>query len=414
MKTKSIIIVPDGLADDPGSCANGQTPMSVANTPCLTALSKYSTLGRCRTVPDGFVPGSDVANMSILGYPPKNFFTGRAAIEAAAHDITVRSGHTATRLNFITLSQNECYEQRKMLSFNAGGISNKEAAELLKSLSVFAKKNFPELELRFCESFHHIVISPENIKSDASPPHDIVGQAIGAHLPTDPVILEFVMRGTELLTKHPVNRRRMAHGELPANAIWLWSSGGAMCLESFTGKYNGTRACMISATDVLRGLAKSMDIDCIHVDGANGTLDTNYAGKGRAAITALLYRCYDLAYIHIEAPDAAGHAKRSDDKIKAYEHIDKYIIGPLTNALSQARKPYRLLVLPDHFTSSLDGNHGAAPVPYLLYDSEKDHITYQWHSFCESYVSNLPIVNATTLMPILLGDDNDDNLRHSA
>lgn len=411
---KSIVIVPDGLADLPGACANNQTPMSVANTPCLTVLSKYGKLGRCRTVPSGFIPGSDVANMSILGYDPKTSFTGRAAIEAAAHDIIVEPNYIVTRLNFITLSSDNCYKNRKMLSFNANGLSESEASELLKSLTELAKKSFPELKLIFCEGFHHVVISPECIKSDASPPHDIVGQAIGAHLPNNPVILQFIMRGAELLSEHPVNRRRVSRGELPANAIWLWSSGGPICLESFTSRNNGVRACMISATDVLLGLAKSMDIDCIHVEGANGTLNTNYAGKGQAAIAALLYNCYDLVYIHIEAPDAAGHAKRAVDKIIAYERIDKYIVGPLTQALSQANEPYRLLVLPDHFTSTLDGNHGAAPVPYLLYDSAKDHFAKRYACFCESYVSNLPIVNATTLMSILLDDDNDDSLRYFA
>lgn len=411
---KFITIVPDGLADCIGSCANNQTPMSVANTPYLSALSKYSKLGRCRTVPNGFIPGSDVANMSILGYNPAVDFTGRAAIEAAAHDITVKPGHTATRLNFITLSQDEGWEQRKMVSFNAGGISNKEASELLKSLSALAKRDFPELKLSFCESFHHVVISPERIKSDASPPHDIIGQAIGAHLPTNPVILDFVMRGTELLENHPINRRRALRGELPANAIWLWSSGGAMCLESFAQRNEGTRACMITATDVLRGLAKSMEIKCIYVDGADGTLNTNYVGKGQAAINALICEGYDLAYIHIEAPDAAGHAKRSDDKIVSYERIDEYIVGPLTQAMHAAGENYRLLVLPDHFTSTIDGNHGAAPVPYMLYDSTACRIANRYARFCEAYVRNLPVINATALMSILLKNNADESICYPA
>ena len=411
---KTFIIVPDGLADYPGSCANSQTPMSVANTPHLLALSRYSKLGRCRTVPDGFIPGSDVANMSILGYNPEVFFTGRAAIEAAAHDITVELGRTATRLNFITISQDECYEQRKMLSFNANGISNNEAVELLKSLSVLAKEDFPELKLNFCDSFHHVVLSPENVKSNASPPHDIIGQAIGTHLPTDPIIRGFVKRGTELLIDHPVNRRRLSHGELPANAIWLWSSGGAMHLGSFAKRNGGLRACMISATDVLRGLANSMGIDCIRVDGADGTVDTNYIGKGQAAINALLFKDYDLAYIHIEAPDAAGHAKCSTDKIISYERIDEYIVKPIIQAMLEAGEDYRLIVLPDHYTSVIDGNHGAAPVPYMLYDSTKKHIVNRYAKFCESYVHNLPIIDATSLISMISENDTRENLCYPA
>lgn len=411
---KHIMIVPDGLADNPGSCENGQTPMSVAHTPHISSLAQCSKLGRVRTVPEGLIPGSDVANMYILGYRPEESFTGRASIEAAAHDIAVGQGCTATRLNFVTLSYADSFEQRKMLSFNAGGVSNGEATELLKSLSELVERSFSEITLRFCESFHHVALTPTSIKSDASPPHDFIGQAVDAHLPTDPVILEFIKQGAELLSDHPVNTQRRLLGKMPINGIWLWSSGEGMHLESFEERYDGKRACMITATDVLRGLAKSMDVDCIRVNGANGTLDTNYKGKGQAAVNALLCKGYDLAYIHIEAPDAAGHAKRPEDKIIAYERIDEYIVKPIIYAMSAVDEPYRLIILPDHYTSTLDGNHGAAPVPYMLYDSTHNCVPNRHACFNEAYVHDLPVINADMLITLLLGGDADDRLHQIA
>lgn len=407
---KNIVCVTDGLADYPGSCQNGQTPMSVARTPYISALAQRSKLGRVRTVPDGMIPGSDVANMNILGYNPKKCFSGRAVLEAAAHDITIEPRCAATRLNFVTLSHAAQFEQRKMISFNAGGVSDAEAVELLHSLSELEREHFPEIKLRFCESFHHVALTPGNIQSDATPPHDIVGQKVETHLPNDPLVQEFMKRGAELLAGHPINLKRKSLGKLPVNAIWLWSSGEAIHLEPFSERYGSRRACMITATDVLRGIANSMKIECISVPEATGTLSTNYLGKGQAAISALLCEGYDLAYIHIEAPDAAGHAKRPHDKITAYERIDEYIIKPIIQAMAAAGESYRLLVLPDHYTSTIDGNHSAAPVPYLLFDSTYPGIPNSNKRFTEEYVRDLPVINANCLMDLLMEGEPSNNI----
>lgn len=359
-----IVIVPDGLADNPGTMPKGKTPMSLANVPHVRELTAQSLVGRVKTCSGAFKPGSDIANMAILGYSPEKYFQGRAAIEAFAGGVMIPEGKTATRMNFVSVSEEEdVFENRRMVKFDAGGVNDREAMELLEALKTSAN-GFSDLKLYFGSGFHHLIISNEY--STAALPHEIIGERLGEHLPTSVHFREFICWSNKILTDHPVNIFRKENGKLPVNAVWPWSSGKAMLLPNFWER-TGLRACMITATDVLRGLAVAAGMDVLPVKGATGTLETNYRGKGDAAIRALTEDGYDFVYIHIEASDAAGHNHRPDDKMKVYEEVDRHIIGPLLSSLKD--KEFRLLLLPDHFTDSVSGKHGGDPVPYLLYDS---------------------------------------------
>lgn len=365
---KYIILIGDGMADYPLAELGERTPLQAASVPHLDRLAARGTLGRVRTIPAGFPPGSDVANLSVFGYDPALHYTGRAPLEAAAMGVALGPADVAFRCNLVTLSKEsgDIYLE----DFSAGHISTEEAARLIRDLG--AELGNDEFQFYPGVGYRHLLVwrnGEASLRLKTTPPHDITGRNISAHVPEgdgDEEILWLMSRAGKILPGHPVNREREAAGRKPANAVWLWGQGKAPALEPLTRRY-GFRGAVISAVDLIKGIGSYAGLEIVSVPGATGYLDTNYAGKARAALKALEDR--DLAYVHVEAPDEASHSGNLADKLRAIADFDREIVGPI---LAGAEKfpAYRVLVLPDHFTPLAIRTHSAEPVPFVLFSSE--------------------------------------------
>ena len=366
---KYIVILCDGMADEPLEMLGGKTPLGAACTVNMDRLAADSEIGMVRTVPEGMSPGSDTANLSVIGYNPEKYYSGRSPLEALSIGAKMEDGDVSFRCNLVTLSEEEeGYEDRHILDHSSGEIPTEEAAELVEAL----KNGLKQEGYTFYAgtSYRHLLIEKNGKIIDLTPPHDILTKRIGDYLPSDPVLRDMMIRSYEILKDHPVNVRRRAEGKNPANSAWFWGAGTRPALTSFEEK-NGVKGAMISAVDLLKGIAVGAGMHNIVVEGANGGLHTNYRGKGQAAVRALTEDGYDFVYVHIEAPDEMGHQGSAEDKIQAIESIDREIIGPVADALGQAGVEFRMLILPDHPTPVRVRTHTSDPVPYLLYDSVK-------------------------------------------
>lgn len=366
---KYIVILCDGMADEPLEMLGGKTPLEAACTVNMDRLAADSEIGMVRTVPEGMSPGSDTANLSVIGYNPEKYYSGRSPLEALSIGAKMEDGDVSFRCNLVTLSEEEeGYEDRHILDHSSGEIPTEEAAELVEAL----KNGLKQEGYTFYAgtSYRHLLIEKNGKIIDLTPPHDILTKRIGDYLPSDPVLRDMMIRSYEILKDHPVNVRRRAEGKNPANSAWFWGAGTRPALTSFEEK-NGVKGAMISAVDLLKGIAVGAGMHNIVVEGANGGLHTNYRGKGQAAVRALTEEGYDFVYVHIEAPDEMGHQGSAEDKIQAIESIDREIIGPVADALGQAGVEFRMLILPDHPTPVRVRTHTSDPVPYLLYDSVK-------------------------------------------
>ena len=364
---KYIIILCDGMADEPLDELGGRTPVEAARTVNMDSLAKVSEIGMVRTVPAGMAPGSDTANLSVIGYDPKEYYTGRSPLEALSIGADMAPDDVSFRCNLVTLSEEEeRYEDRHILDHSSGEISTEEAAELLSALSEGLKREGYTFYVG--TSYRHLLIQKNGKVTELTAPHDILTKRIGEYLPEDGVLHEMMVKSYDILKDHPVNKKRRAEGKNPANSAWFWGAGTRPALRSFEEK-NGVKGAMISAVDLLKGIAVGAGMDNIIVEGANGGLDTNYAGKAQAAVKALTEDGYDFVYVHIEAPDEMGHQGSFRDKITAIERIDEQIIGPVRTALEDAGTDFRMLILPDHPTPVRVRTHTSDPIPYLLYDS---------------------------------------------
>ncbi len=364
---KYIIILCDGMADEPLDELGGRTPLEAARTMNMDSLAKVSEIGMVRTVPAGMAPGSDTANLSVIGYDPKEYYTGRSPLEALSIGADMAPDDVSFRCNLVTLSEEEDrYEDRHILDHSSGEISTEEAAELLEALSEGLKREGYTFYVG--TSYRHLLIQKKGKVTELTAPHDILTKQIGGYLPEDGVLREMMVKSYDILKDHPVNKRRRTEGKNPANSAWFWGAGTRPALRSFEEK-NGVKGAMISAVDLLKGIAVGAGMDNIVVEGANGGLDTNYAGKAQAAVKALTEDGYDFVYVHIEAPDEMGHQGSFRDKITAIERIDEQIIGPVRTALEDAGTDFRMLILPDHPTPVRVRTHTSDPIPYLLYDS---------------------------------------------
>ena len=364
---KYIIILCDGMADEPLDELGGRTPLEAARTMNMDSLAKVSEIGMVRTVPAGMAPGSDTANLSVIGYDPKEYYTGRSPLEALSIGADMAPDDVSFRCNLVTLSEEENrYEDRHILDHSSGEISTEEAAELLEALSEGLKREGYTFYVG--TSYRHLLIQKNGKVTELTAPHDILTKRIGEYLPEDGVLHEMMVKSYDILKDHPVNKKRRAEGKNPANSAWFWGAGTRPALRSFEEK-NGVKGAMISAVDLLKGIAVGAGMDNIIVEGANGGLDTNYAGKAQAAVKALTEDGYDFVYVHIEAPDEMGHQGSFRDKITAIERIDEQIIGPVRTALEDAGTDFRMLILPDHPTPVRVRTHTSDPIPYLLYDS---------------------------------------------
>ena len=367
---KYLVLLCDGMADTPVPELDGKTPMEVADKPNMDALARNALVGTAKTVPDGMKPGSDVANLSALGYHPADCYTGRSPLEAASIGIDLAPDEYAIRCNLLTLSDEADYSSKTMVDYCAGDISTAEAAELIHYLAERLPDGvrlYPGVSYRHCLVWKN---AAEDI-GELTPPHDISGRRITEYLP-DPdkagLLLELMEKSYGLLKDHPVNRKRVAEGKRPANSMWLWGQGRKAVLKPFAGLY-GLKASVISAVDLIKGIGVLAEMEVLDVPGATGYIDTNFEGKAQAAIDAF-DRGQDLVYVHVEAPDECGHRGEAANKVRAIELIDAKILGPIRKAL-EAQGDYRILLLPDHPTPLAIKTHSPEPVPYLIYDSRK-------------------------------------------
>ena len=366
---KYIVILCDGMADKPLEELGGKTPLEAARTANMDRLAEKAEIGMVRTVPDGMAPGSDTANLSVIGYDPKKYYSGRSPLEALSIGAEMGDKDVSFRCNLVTLSEEEnSYEERVILDHSSGEIPTDEAAVLLDAL-----KNGLEREgyaFYTGTSYRHLLIQKEGKVVELTAPHDILTRRIGEYLPKDQVLREMMVRSYDILKDHPINVQRRKEGKNPANSAWFWGAGTRPALTSFEEK-NGVKGAMISAVDLLKGIAVGAGMHNIIVEGANGGLHTNYAGKAQAAVKALTEDGFDFVYVHIEAPDEMGHQGSAENKIKAIEYIDDQVVGPVAEALRAAGTDFRMLILPDHPTPVRVRTHTSDPVPYLLYDSTK-------------------------------------------
>lgn len=365
---KYIVVLGDGMADRPVDALGGKTPLEAAVTPVMDALASKGTLGTVQNVPAGMAPGSDVANLSVLGYDPTANYSGRSPLEALSVGVAMDDDDVIFRSNLVTLTENQPYDQKIILDHSSGEISTADADVLMDAIR--AEFNSDRFRFYTGTSYRHILVWKQGRLSPLEPPHDHLGHAIGPYLPQEAVLREMMERSYEILNNHPLNLARAAAGKHKANSLWFWGAGTKPQVQNFREK-TGLTGAMISAVDLLKGIAVGAGMRVYNVPGATGSIDTNFEGKAQAAIDALLKDGCDYAYIHVEAPDEMGHQGRIQDKVKSIEYLDSRLIAPIKAAMEAAGEDYRMLILPDHPTPLAIRTHTADPVPYLIYDSTR-------------------------------------------
>lgn len=366
---KYIVVLGDGMADEPLEELGGKTPLEYANIENINKLVKQSELGLCKTIPEGMTPGSDTANLSVLGYDPKKYYTGRSSLEALSLGVDMQDTDISFRCNVVTLSEEESdYKDKTIIDHSSGEISTQEATVLIEEV----KKHFQNEDYQFYPgtSYRHLAIWNKGEAVDLTAPHDILGKKIGSHLPDDNNLKEMMIKSYEILNNHPININRAKKGLNKANSIWFWGAGTKPSLDMFEEKY-GKKGTMISAVDLLKGIAVGAGMDIVEVEGATGSIDTNFEGKTKAALKALLKDDQDFVYIHLEAPDEMGHQGSVKDKVKAIEYIDEKVVKVLLEELKESGVSFKMLIMPDHPTPIKYRTHTSDPVPYLIYNSEK-------------------------------------------
>lgn len=366
---KYIVVLGDGMAGRPLEELGGRTTLEAAKTPVMDRLAKKAELGMASMVPKGMAPGSDTANLAVMGYDPKIFYTGRSPLEALSIGVNMEDTDVSFRCNIVTLSEEDgAYEDRTIIDHSSDEISTEDAAVLIEALKEGLKKEGYEFYVG--TSYRHLLIWKNGKVVELTPPHDILTRRIGDYLPQDEVLRQMMEKSYDILEHHPINEERRKKGLHPANSAWFWGAGKRPALTSFEER-TGKKGVMISAVDLLKGIAVGAGMKRIIVEGANGGLHTNYEGKARAAVQALVSDGYDFAYIHVEAPDEMGHQGSVEDKITAIKNLDEKVLRVLTEGLENAGEDYRVLVLPDHPTPIEVRTHTGDPVPYLLYDSTR-------------------------------------------
>ena len=369
---KYLVVLCDGMADTPNAALGGKTPMECAHKPNMDALAKNAEVGMCRTVAAGLKPGSDVANLSVMGYDPAVCYTGRSPLEAASIGVDLKPTDVALRCNTVTLSGEESYEDKTMVDYCAGDISTEEAHQIIetveKELGNDTYKFYGGVSYRHCL----VVDNGTTDLGNMTPPHDISGRVIGEYLSKSEnaaPLIDLMKRSYEILKNHPVNIERRKKGLHEANSIWLWGEGRRPQLENFKEK-NGVSGCVVSAVDLLKGIGICAGMETPEVEGATGYIDTNFEGKTQAGIDAFK-RGTDLVYLHFEAPDECGHRGEAQNKVKAIEMIDSRVLTKMLDYLNGCGDDYRILIMPDHPTPLETMTHSSAPVPFLIYDSRK-------------------------------------------
>jgi 2,3-bisphosphoglycerate-independent phosphoglycerate mutase len=375
---KYIVVLGDGMADEPIDKLGGKTPLAAAHTPNLDRLSKLSEIGMVHTVPEGMNPGSDTANLSVMGYDPKKYYSGRSPLEALSIGVPMKDTDIAIRCNIVTISEDDVpFEEKTIIDHSSSEISTEDCAVLLNEVA--SKLGNDTYSFYVGTSYRHCLIWDKGQVVELTPPHDVLGQKIGQYLPKDKVLREMMRKSYDILVNHPINIERKKKGLNPANCCWFWGAGTKPMLSSFEEK-TGKKGMMVSAVDLLKGIAVGAGMGVALVEGANGGLNTNYEGKVEAAVNAVTKEGYDFSYIHVEAPDEMGHQGSLERKLKAIEYLDTRVIGPVADKMREAGEDFRLLVMPDHPTPISKRTHTSDSVPYMLYDSTAEqHNTWNYN-----------------------------------
>ena len=392
---KYIVILGDGMAGEPLDALDGRTTLEAAITPIMDALASAGEMGLAKMVPDGMKPGSDVANLAVLGYDPLRNYSGRSPLEALSVGVTMEPTDIIHRCNLVTLSENEPYAEKTIIDHSSGEISTADADILMDAV----REAFHNEQFQFFTgtSYRHITVWKNGTVLDFEQPHDHLGQVIGAFLPEHPAFRAMMERSFDILNNHPLNIQRAAEGKNKANSLWFWGAGTMPSLSNFHEK-TGLKGTMISAVDLLKGIAVGAGMEVAQVEGATGSLHTNYEGKAAAAVKALLEDGQDFVYIHVEAPDEMGHQGSMTDKITAIEYLDSRVIAPVKAAMDESGEDYRLLVLPDHPTPIRIRTHSSEPVPFILYDSRHQSKKIARYTEKDAAATGICIHNGYTLM----------------
>ncbi len=369
---KYIIFLCDGMADYPVDALEGKTPLTVANNPNMNALCKKGELGLVKTVAEHLSPGSDVANLSVIGYDPDIYYTGRSPLEALSIGVDLKDTDVTFRANVVTLSDEENYADKTMLDYSSGEITTEEAHILIDYLK--ENMSFDDICLHGGTSYRHLLVwDGGSTDVTLTPPHDISDRKVTEYLPKGKgadVLLEIMKCSHELLKNHPVNLDRIKRGLNPANSLWIWGEGTKPQLSGFTEKY-GISGTMISAVDLLKGIGNGAKMEVLEVEGATGNIDTNFDGKAAAAIDAFR-RGTDFVYIHMEAPDECGHHGDIEGKIRSIELIDEKVVKPVIDYLNSTGEDFRVLITPDHPTPIALKTHVRDAIPFVIYDSRRN------------------------------------------
>ncbi len=367
---KYLILVPDGAADEEIAMLGNKTPLQAAKINNMNQLAQKGMVGLVRTIPQGIAPGSDAANLSVMGYDPAVYHTGRSPLEAVSMGIDLSDTDVAFRTNLVTLKGEGCYEDLIIADHSAGDISSEEAKVLMEYINEKLGREglqfYPGVSYR-----HAMIVKNGSTDYDLTPPHDVLTQRVGDHLPKGrgaEFIAEMMKESYRLLSEHPVNLERIKRGLNPANSIWIWGQGRKPNLSSFYDKY-GIKGTAISAVDLIKGIALCAGLSSVDVEGATGTIHTNFTGKAQAAI-AEYQKGQDFIYLHLEAPDECSHQGDLEGKIKSLELIDELVLKPVLDYLSSSGEAFKVLIVPDHRTPMAIRTHSATPVPYVLYNSE--------------------------------------------
>ena len=365
---KYVVILGDGMADEPMESLDGKTPLDYAKTPCMDSMACQGTMGMVQNVPEGMAPGSDVANLSVLGYDPRRCYSGRSPLEALSVGVSMEPEDVIFRCNLVTLTEQEPYREKKILDHSSGEISTEDADILMDSI----RQAFDSEDISFYTgtSYRHIMVWKQGKVVPMEPPHDHLGTVIGPWLPQEQRLKEMMEKSFPILDAHPLNQQRAGQGKNKANSLWFWGAGTKPSLQNFREK-TGLKGAMISAVDLLKGIAVGAGMEVYRVPGATGSIDTNYEGKAAAAAKALLEDGCDFVYVHVEAPDEMGHQGLIPEKVRSIEDLDSRLIAPLKKAMDDSGEEYRMLILPDHPTPIRLRTHTGDPVPYLLFDSTR-------------------------------------------
>lgn len=370
---KYVIVLGDGMADEPIPELGDKTPLEYAKTPVMDRLSKTAEIGMVQTVPKGMKPGSDVANLAVIGYDPQKYYSGRSPLEALSIGVPMQETDVAFRCNIVTLTEEDKpFEEQVILDHSSSEISTEDCAVLVEEVKKILQNEIYQFYVG--TSYRHCMIWQEGHVVELVPPHDVLGQCIGQYLPQEEVLLQMMKKSYEILKDHPLNVERKKRGLNPANCCWFWGAGTKPGVADFFEK-TGKKGLMVSAVDLLKGIAVGAHMGVVEVVGANGGLHTNYEGKAEAAVKGLTQEGYDFVYVHVEAPDEMGHQGSVERKVQSIEYLDRRIIGPICEGLKAAGEDYRMMILPDHPTPIRIRTHSSEPVPYLLYDStiKKEH-----------------------------------------